>query len=471
MVKKLCLLVIIGVAILTTGCKIQIFEEEVSPYTIQDVSVNELKQDTFYIKNGTKFNEVVVPERNFSSEATSIDNKRMLWTFGDEESIPTLYKNEVIAYASSSTNRINGVSLERFKDMGYSFGFYNGGFDAEGSFCFYGNNTVAQSNANSKFGQSNKYIRITSINDIPVSSEMINAAGSIVGLDKFGKYKIGYFSGTYYEEEEWIANSHVFQAFECFTTTNVTQTKNGYIQIEIPEDLKSGYYLINGAGLFKYIAQNKGEVSDVSSIDMNEPYRQKSEKTDKEKTVQEFAVFINDKKTNMTFSVTYEQKGAVPEAVLISPNGQEYIMEDITSSGTLTCSLTEVMQGEWAINVSPATVVVTDISCKKNIFNTGEQTEELSEEIVEVELSEGATNRLLKVDYAGVTPESAVVITPDGKSYRLTIIDDNVLGYNFTYAREGIYEIHVYYKEDFLLKDAYMYDNSKYETEIITVID
>lgn len=473
MIKKIIiLLLIISSMLCFTGCKIKIFEEKKSPYAIKDVDVSDLAQNRFYVKNGTKFQEVVNPESNFNSAANGVDNKRVIWLFGDEESIPTLYKGEIIAYASSSTSSIKGVSLERFRDVGYSFGFYNGSFDGDGRFCFNGSQSVNQSNANSNFGKTKEYVRIDTINDQKVVKDMINPAGCIVGLEPFGKYEVSYYIGTYYEEAVWTANSHVLQAFEYYVTTKITQTKNGYLQIELPDDLKSGYYLINGSGLFKYINQEKGSIENEKTIDMNEPYSETVEETtNKEDTVQEFGVFINSKKTNMTFTVFFTpDKSKKAEAILISPSGQEYNMAPNYEEGVFASSLTEVIQGEWLIKVMPATVVVNNITCKKTVYDTENEVENLNEETVEVVMEEAATNRLLKVEYAGIMPESAVVIAPDGKSYRLTMVEDNVLGYNFPYAREGSYMIHIYYKEDFQLKKAYMYDNSDYETEIITVI-
>lgn len=469
--KKIFFLFLLYSVIFLTGCKIKIFEEEVSPYAIKDVDVSDLEQNTFYVKNGTKFNKVIHPECNFNSAANGVNNKRIIWLFGDEESIPTLYKGEVIAYASSSTTSIKGISLERFKDMGYSFGFYNGSFDNEGRFCFNGKQSVKQSNAYSNFGDSSNYIRIDTINGETIKESMICPAGAIVGLDGFAKYEIAYYTGTYYREEVWTANSHVLQAFEYYVSTKVSQTKNGYIQIEIPEDLKSGYYLINGVGLFKYINKEKTEFEKDNTLDMNEPYSTKEESDNIQKTSQEFGVFVESKKENMTFSVFFiPEKNSNAEAVLTSPSGQEYTMAADYKKGVFQCSLTEVMQGEWNISVYPATVVVTNITCEKTVYDTDDKTETLNEEIAEVTVETANTNRLLKVEYAGVVPESAIVIAPDGQSHRLSLIEDNVLGYSFPYAREGVYEIHIYYKEDFRLVKAYMYDNSKYDTEIITVI-
>lgn len=470
MKRLLILSLMLGITCFFTGCKIQIFEEEKSPYAIQNIDAANMMQDTFYVKNGTKFNVVVTPDKNFSSVAKGNDSKRVIWTFGNEESVPTLYKDEIIAYASSSTSRIESLSIERFKDLGYSFGFYNGGFDTDGYYCFNGTNSVEQSNSHTRFGQNKSYIRIDTINGQKISNTMVCPAGTIVGLDAFGKYEVGYYTGTYYRVEEWTANSHIFQSFEYYATNDITQTKNGYLQIKMPEDLKSGYYLINGVGLFKYIAEDKSTAKDISSIDMNEPYKIENGNNETKPSVQEFGVFVNEKKANMTFSMFYDTTSGSPEnCTLISPAGQEYIMESTEGSNVFTYALSEVMQGEWIIRVEPATIKVTNVTCKKMDITQEEVIEQLNEEIVEITLEKGQTNRLLKIEYAGVMPESATVIAPDGKSYRLTIVEDNVLGYNFMYAREGIYEVHIYYKEDFLLKDAYMYDNSNYETEIITV--
>ena len=109
----------VAIAVLLTGCE-SLFEEQRNKYELVAAKNGKLEEDTYYVKSGTDFYPVYDADGDAIGTALKIDSNRLLWLMEDESLVPTLYKGEVIAYASQKG--LDGTSLERFKDSGYSIG-------------------------------------------------------------------------------------------------------------------------------------------------------------------------------------------------------------------------------------------------------------------------------------------------------------------------------------------------------------
>ena len=103
-----------------TGCRDKIFKEKDVPETSKEYSVEDLKVDDYYIKDGTKFYKLYKPDGNFTKYSKTADASRILWTVGQEEEdlIPTLYKNEIIIYKNDGKVPSDYI-FERYKDLVY----------------------------------------------------------------------------------------------------------------------------------------------------------------------------------------------------------------------------------------------------------------------------------------------------------------------------------------------------------------
>ena len=79
----------------------------------------------------------------------------------------------------------------------------------------------------------------------------------------------------YYQDFNLTANIHCFGSMERFVNYDYEFMHSNFIVIEIPEYFKSGYYFVNGVGLFRYVADSdvskyNGKAYDAS-IDWNDP--------------------------------------------------------------------------------------------------------------------------------------------------------------------------------------------------------
>lgn len=227
---------------------------------------------------------------------------RLLYFTSDDAAIPTVYSDEVIAYTSpdgTEQDTDGSVSIpsifyfERYKDEGYSIGVH--GLRSDGDIDGDETGTPVDVSALPE-GMSKKYHAVCSsfifcsgsdfdkkislpegnqliidkVGNIPLSSQNMSSGGTIKGLTKNAIYKTEAYDGTKYIGDDVIADTHMLTSFEVFTVDDYNMNEDGYLTIKIPDDFWSGYYFINGFGLFKYINHPAGQGSD--DIDLNTPY-------------------------------------------------------------------------------------------------------------------------------------------------------------------------------------------------------
>lgn len=113
------------------------------------------------------------------------------------------------------------------------------------------------------------------VGSIKVTKDTVSDGGTVLGLTKDKQYKCEFYTGTYYQDYVLTANIHTFTSMEFFTAYNYEFAHSRFIIIEIPDYFKSGYYMLNGVGLFRYVADEdltiyNGEPYDAN-INWNDP--------------------------------------------------------------------------------------------------------------------------------------------------------------------------------------------------------
>ncbi|WP_026667615.1 hypothetical protein [Butyrivibrio sp. AE2005] len=473
-IRKVVMPLIVSVfnVVMLCGCQsdIQIFEDAGAKYKAVAISNMNLENDTYYVKEGTKFYEVFEAER--SGGGGDIDSSRCAYYLGDYESkIPTYYLGELLAYASKS-NSIDDVSLERYSDTGYSIGV-SGAEWKDGYITFeLKQDAVKKSDAASKFkNDRSDYIMIETINGKPVSADMLNKAGVFVGLEENKDYEISFWAGTYYGVTTVKADTHFFQAYEAFTLTNHEITRNGYIAIRLPDDSKTGYYYIDGKGLFRYVAEEKGQ--DLKALNYNEPYYE-SEEEQFAAYSQQFNFSIETQKVNGSIMATFDKDSVTDftdtsdlKMMVTNPNGEVQMFKADAEEGAFCANYTTMMPGKWTVNISPQSLNVTDIEVKDN---SAEQ--EMTQNTYTFQLDSDKTGIEFYVNYEGEGEVNAQVIGPDGQSHDLVKDRSNIgmIGYIYPFAEAGEYTINVYHYPDTKITEAeYEINTKNKQEEIITI--
>lgn len=70
------------------------------------------------------------------------------------------------------------------------------------------------------------------------------------------EYHLTFYAGTYYQTATIKADEKFLQYYEAYVIEKAENTKNGYLKFSMPDDAKSGYYMIEGAGFLNITILN-----------------------------------------------------------------------------------------------------------------------------------------------------------------------------------------------------------------------
>ena len=461
-------------SVLLSGCsKVQIFEDSDAKYQLTSSDDADLELNTYYVKDGTKFYPVYKADKNGGS--SDADSKRCAWVWDKyNQKIPTYYKDELIAYASSDAD-VSDVSLERYSDTGYSLGIYGLSYTDDGFLSFDLNqHSLKKSDAASKFkNKKSNDIKIETINGEKVTADMINNAGVLLGLSKEKKYTITFFAGTYYGSIDVVADTHFFQSFEIYSMKDHEITKNGYVSFKMPEDAKDGYYYIADKGLFRYISQARGV--DLATINYNEAYFT-TEEDQMAAYSQQYDFTIAAETKNAAIIATFDGT-SVPETadssdvkmMVTSPDGQRTTFDSDLVGQVIEGDYETLSPGKWTINIVPQSLSITDVEV---VDNTPVQ--EKTQNTYTFDIDTESTGVEFYVIYEGEGDVTAQVIGPDGQSHDLTsekVVNGNI-GYTYDYLPVGKYTVNVYHDPDTKITEVDHGINEENKSEeIISVED
>lgn len=474
-VRKWIMIVLIAAcSMFATGCEQEIFQDKDAKYKMKAVEDDELETDTYYVKEGTKFYQVY--ELSQSHGGSDLDVTKCAWALNDEQMLPAYYANELIAYASGRAE-MEPLRLERYKDCGFSIGVHGAVFE-DGYISFQASsNTVKKTSAKTAFENNrSNYILLESINGEPVSESMLNEAGIITGMEKDGVYEITYYAGTYYGTVTVTADTHFFQSYEMYMLDEFNMTKNGYIAIKMPEDLKCGYYNINGEGFFKYFDFKKAEAGSLTQdTDYNIAYYE-SEEDQILAYSQQFVFHLDYSTANMSVKAVYDPKSVTSvsgkvKMMLTAPDGKSMIVDAAKENGEIVCDMRESMPGKWTVNIIPQSMTIADVQIVSN-----ETEAQSTKEVFNLSFDHDMTGVVLTMEYEGNGDVTARITDKDNSSYDMVKKDDNVnqmlhvMQYSFAYLPAGEYQVSVYHYPDTKIKgvDYYLSEDVK-DVEIITV--
>lgn len=385
-----------------SGCGL--LKKEVDPYAQIPVKSNELSDDIYYVKKGTNF---------YAAQKIKNRNDSLIWMAEDEQLVPTLYKGEIIAIASGKLGTVHSVPMNRYKDMGYSVGITNIMLDEKGQLSYTLENCVKSSPAEKYFKQDkSKQFAIVTINSEKVNSQMIDqTSGIFTNMEKNGEYTFEYYAGTYFEKVTLTATMHCLQYYENYTLTNIKDTRNGYLEVSIPEDYKSGWYEIDGY-FFKYVNHKRDGSPDPVLKAWNEPYFSSTAVADDNSQV--YSASLNKTTTNVLVKIDGKTAdGTDLYCHAVSPDGTDYLVsKKVGSENIYELILARAMAGKWHIYVSPKDAVVADVS-----ITSSELEKENMEEIKEFTFETEKSVQTFKITFEGRGEITANLVDSNGMAY------------------------------------------------------
>lgn len=469
--KNIMIFIFLLCVLSVTGCK-PVFQKKVDKFIQVELSKDELSMDTYYVKDGTKFIAVYPANVSSAKDYQNGQSKSICFLSGDYKTVPTLYKNEILAIASQNVS-VEDINLVRYKEIGYSIGAYGLSFDEDGY--LYGNvseNVYPSSNLYTFFSNNakSKEIRFVNINGEAVSKDMISTSGIFDCMEMGKEYNFEYFAGTYYSSGKAIANTFMMEEFEYYHLNNPENTKNGYISFSMPSDAKSGWYYINSAnnhgGLFRYIAHDKG--IDISSVNMNEPYYTSAEEQELVYS-QKFSTSFDMRVENVSLLLLYDASTVTDEIVgtAFSPDGTEYSMTVDKENHLIRCDLEEAMAGKWTVYIRPKTLNIINMNVQSN-----QSKQEITEEEFSIIIDQKQANYRFCVSYEGEGTIYAILVYPNGEMKDFSLYHkDKQLIYDAPFIDSGNYRVKVYHYTDTNVLDVSTQENTKTDSDIITITE
>lgn len=468
-ITKISLLVsLLAISTLLTGCGVKkIFREEGEEYKLVALTDKKLEVNKYYVKDATTFYIVHEVEGNNEAKAVSkkADSKRLIWTTVDDSLIPSMYEDGLIAYKSKDST-LSDVNIERYKDIGWSFGIEGAEIDADGYIQVdYSMDAIKNSNFYDTLKEYSSYsIRIISINEEPAKDKFDPISGIITGLENNKTYMVEMYVGTEYKTVNITADVHLYQSYEMYYVESSIDTKNGYVAIELPDGINSGYYNVNGAGLFKYYNTKKGE-ADLNQ-DMNIAYY-KSAADAITANSQAYVVGIEQLTKNVEFKLEYETDSYKDDDIVIyltAPNGNSYEMTPI--AGYAITEIEEAIAGRWTINIMPKDLVITSVEATaQDVY------EDAIKENYSVELETG-TNILINVPYEGEGTVWGTASDEDGNAYEFEVDTQNKkLSCVINYVSGGMYDINIYHYADTNIKEPEVTTDEEAESTDVIIVE
>ena len=272
---------------LLTGCSKKVdasqrLRPDGTPLTEYQVFENEIKDGIFYVRHSDSICEpVYLGEATFDQGSVSKtkNDKRVLWFSSDFDRIPTFYKGDSLIYYTEGVLN-EQFTYERFEDFGYSVGIRGLEPTSSGRYQFYTDPnrkcTYPGSDADVVLDIDNPTVIVDSIGDVELrvpdleksNEEPVTRCGSIAHLAKDNKYKTKIYEGTIEHDYILTANIRIMASMEGQVSADYTFIGDNKISLSIPSAFNSGYYLINGVGLFRYI---NGTSYDETFTEMNIP--------------------------------------------------------------------------------------------------------------------------------------------------------------------------------------------------------
>ena len=407
MKKKFLLTMFTLIASVTmlTGCNKE--EEVVVSYDLVPYQLDQLCESTYYVQTGDGFYPVapgtMTVGENEGAIAAQVNNNRMVWYGLDDKQIPTLYKNQSLVFCTANQIPASWV-FERYEDLGYTIGIRALTPNSAGRYetVLDGYTLHPMSSAYTQLSSlaNGTIVGIDRIGATQINNNYVSRGGTITGLAKDQVYSVDVYQGSVYVNTNMTADTHAFSSYELYETTDYSYNQSNYVTIKIPDYFVSGYYYINGAGMFKYVANDSSQ--GISGVNFNTPYyvgydengnliTAEQQKQMKEQEVTEvekinegnewkFTQSIDTSMENLNITITYsdmatvqetetvaaqlelstqgidnsskEVSVSVPEAKLIAPDGTQYdFISSATDGNFLSVNVEMPISGDWLVTM------------------------------------------------------------------------------------------------------------------------
>ncbi len=334
--------------------------------------MDKLKDNSVYVLHKGSYYPLYMGNASFINDEKNIntiqDDNRTLYFNDDWEDVPTFYEGDELIYYTTENLDENFI-FERFEDFEYSVGLSNlirlesgrYAFDATKSDDDNSKNIYINENsdANRLFELEQTQIIIDNIGGAQLRSGNISRGGTIIGLEKDNLYSTDVYSGSKLKHYILKADTRMLTSMEVYDVTNYTFLRSKVLKINIPDYFNSGYYMVNGKGIFRYV---KG-VSYTEKTDFNIP-NEVPEETNEEEILEKETLndtenvikepFTINEEADITVTFTFgetegEYELADPVVKVIGPESAYTLSEDDENTQKLK---THLKAGQYTLEIT-----------------------------------------------------------------------------------------------------------------------
>ena len=313
---------------------------------IQDIY--SLERGNFYVETNEGYVKLLRKTATKTIGLTDDSSEETVLWFQDEfENIPTLYRGSKLVYRTNEYFN-ERFTFDKYLDLGYTFGLYNLDPLESGRYSFAIEGDTAQivsiSDANKFRELGKRRVIIDAIGDTPLRKDSVSAVGTVMGLEKDKEYTIDLYMGTEIqpfdgaETVPYTLKADVRALYRAQTNTSIDYEflRSDIIAVTIPEYFQSGYYVINGFGLFRYVnGDSYDEHTDFNQINpMNmEEYLKQATLPENSINWSEPLKIVESGSWTLTIQYSNEiNEELIPEGEDASSLGEFYVRVNINSN-------------------------------------------------------------------------------------------------------------------------------------------
>lgn len=302
--KEKCIAVILMICMCVTGCGLGTLKKDGEEKETSFSNTYELDDEQVYVWKDKGYGDITkdlakdkagrdaffkAPSGTISFAGKEVENDtqipRIVWFEEDgDKSIPTVTDKDAILFLSKD-HVPEEIVFERFADNGYSIGVAGMQADKGGHFYIpytelgedtYRYHIDPQSDAAALMAfEGIDRLFLDKVGEEQVTEDNVSDGGVVEGLNKRKAYECQFYTGTYYQDYQLSANVRTFTSMERFVSFDYEFLHANCIRLQIPEYFKSGYYLVHGKGLIRYVSPEdegvyNGKETD-DAIDWNDP--------------------------------------------------------------------------------------------------------------------------------------------------------------------------------------------------------
>ena len=232
-----------------------------------ELAYYEIEDDGFYVynKKTETFRSVMNGATGYQGLTTEQDPSRYVWLGSEGHNVADLIpevdnKDNILVLVIKDGSMPESYVLEKYKRMGYTIGV-NFTFGETGDTLYLDpqnpcETSMAEEKAKAVDNDLLPVHRINGSKELPFEN-IDTDINMLLGLEKDKRYRVNVFEGTKYTKIDFIADTIAFKSEQLIPLeTPYIVTEDNYFVINLPKNLKSGYYYINDGGLFKYTAQS-----------------------------------------------------------------------------------------------------------------------------------------------------------------------------------------------------------------------